>query len=46
MSARGKSTARNREDGEFGAAGGSRISDDDNARSIQTIVPHEDQIMK
>lgn len=34
-----KGGARNREDEEFGTAGGT--SDDDDARSIRTIVPHE-----
>ncbi|KIM72891.1 hypothetical protein PILCRDRAFT_15703 [Piloderma croceum F 1598] len=36
-----KSTARDLEDEEFGAAGGSGLSDDDDARSIRTIIPHE-----
>lgn len=36
-----KNTARDLEDEEFGAAGGSGLSDDDDARSIRTIGFHE-----
>ena len=39
VSACGESGAQDREDEAFSTAGGT--SDDDNVRSIQTIVPHE-----
>jgi len=36
-----KSTAQDLKDEEFGAAGGSGLSDDDDARTIQTIVSNK-----